>query len=959
MQTLTLTNSHLQEWRDSQVPSEIIEANVLSLESDRVYDWLFTAANLPRRNDRRVVDWVLRRYRHVEEGGWWCAGEDLVELKKQSTYSLIRTLWGQFKPDQPFVQPDGKVVKYEPTPRAETRVFALHNPLHPRFWLDVLTNIHTPIIITEGAKKAGCLLGMGYAAIALPGIFNGYRRETGKLIADLAALCTPGRPIYICFDHDTKKKTIDNVRIAIQQLGRLFRQADCKVFVIVLPGPEKGVDDFIAAKGADAFHTLFCNALPLAKWDTQRFNQLTYTTSQELNQKFLGDIKIPTDTRLVGIKSPKGSGKTEWLIKVVAAAMERGQRVLLLTHRVQLGQAICDRIGLNYVTELWKSGEGALFGYGLCVDSAHAKSQARFNPDDWENALIIVDEAEQVFWHLLNSSTEVSKNRLEILRNLQQVFQYALEGGQMILLDADLTDVSLKFVQKMAEMRVQPHIVLNLYNEPVARTCYLYSQSKPETWWSALNEAVDNGDRAFVVVQSKEARSRWSACNLAKDILKRHPHKKVLVIDANTVSDPTHAAYGCISHLNEILPEYDLVIATPCVETGVSIDIRGHFNSVWGCFWGVSSANSARQALARVRDDVPRHVWATHYGMESIGNGQTSKYGLLMSQAKAVQGTIALLQQKGVNRQDDYTTNDAAVNCWAEMACRINAEVKEYRLAIAQGLVEEGYELVDLVEFFKNPEVIESLDQTREASYADCITEELEASDLSDSQGEKLSSQKEADPQDRAALRKWKRRRRFGGLEVTEELIRKDDDGWFPQVQLHYYLGMGKDFVQERDLSAIATERSEGQIWFPSFLRGQIGVKTWLLNVLGIQQFLNGDSQFKNSDPAMQTFIELAQKNSWFIKSILNITVGEDDSPIRFANKLLKRLGMKLIRRGSVGGRGQQEKVYELEPLEDSRFEVFSLWYERDLLKRNEAAVSPVLKDLYLEDGAYSHGQAA
>jgi len=139
------------------------------------------------------------------------------------------------------------------------------------------------------------------------------------------------------------------------------------------------------------------------------------------------------------------------------------------------------------------------------------------------------------------------------------------------------------------------------------------------------------------------------------------------------------------------------------------------------------------------------------------------------------------------------------------------------------------------------------------------------------------------------------------------------------------------------------------------------------LNVLGIQQFIEcdpsgiseGARQFKNSDPEMQTFIELAQKNAWFIKSILNITVGKDDGPIRFANKLLKRLGMKLIRSGSVGGRGRQEKVYELEPIEDGRFEVFSLWYERDLLKRNEAAVSPVLKDLYSEDGAYDHGQAA
>jgi hypothetical protein len=42
------------------------------------------------------------------------------------------------------------------------------------------------------------------------------------------------------------------------------------------------------------------------------------------------------------------------------------------------------------------------------LDSLHQQSQARFNPNDWYNDTVIIDECDQVFWHLLNSGTEVS-----------------------------------------------------------------------------------------------------------------------------------------------------------------------------------------------------------------------------------------------------------------------------------------------------------------------------------------------------------------------------------------------------------------------------------------------------------------------------------------------------------------------------------------------------------------------
>ena len=119
------------------------------------------------------------------------------------------------------------------------------------------------MIITEGAKKAAALIGAGYAAIALPGIFNGYRqpkdefgRKTGlaKLIPQLQVFATSGRKVYFAFDRDTKANTIANVNTAIAKTGKLFIKSGVDVRVIRWPESAKGVDDLIVQHGAEAFH---------------------------------------------------------------------------------------------------------------------------------------------------------------------------------------------------------------------------------------------------------------------------------------------------------------------------------------------------------------------------------------------------------------------------------------------------------------------------------------------------------------------------------------------------------------------------------------------------------------------------------------------------------------------------------------------------------------------------------
>ena len=177
--------NHLIEWEKSCVDDQLTRLNVTALEGVCPSEYLLYSDALPRRNDGRVSNHILKRYAHTEQGGWWCSGIDLLTGEDD--------LWGCFKPCHPRHSADQrKLIKYEHPPKTPTGIFALRVPLHiwqriaarydlkilPQdidqnqpdlgFWQWLVNHPCIPLCITEGAKKAGALLTAGYAAIAIP-----------------------------------------------------------------------------------------------------------------------------------------------------------------------------------------------------------------------------------------------------------------------------------------------------------------------------------------------------------------------------------------------------------------------------------------------------------------------------------------------------------------------------------------------------------------------------------------------------------------------------------------------------------------------------------------------------------------------------------------------------------------------------------------------------------------------
>lgn len=1036
---LTPKQSHFQEWLNSGVDPDIIALNVISLEDQSVYDYLLTG-NVPRRNDGRVRDHILKNLTHCENGGWWCQGEEL---------------WGQFKPDKPRKNQDKKLVKYEAPPRLEATLYKLrvswkiglkiarrngheqeyserilrayeasqkgrqatvqeekadgsttktycarHSVRaallagHGRlvsghdgerdfsftrgdefakfisgedvgFWNWVEQTPNIPIVVTEGAKKAGALLSIGRGAIALPGIWMGIRtpkdelgnkiRET-RLIAALERFAVAGRKFNFAFDQDTKPKTVQQVNKAIGATGWQLKQKGCEVRVTSWSSRlGKGVDDLIVGHGAEAFDRAYEQSLNLENWKALSYSQLTYEPQVLLNRRFLGELNLPTSARLVGIKSAKGTGKTESLIAVVAAAQAIGQKTIVITHRVQLGKALCDRFGLDYVTELKDSETRGIFGYGLCVDSLHPQSQARFNPEDWEDCLVIIDEVEQVVWHMLNSST-CQRNRVAILKSFKKVLQNA---QQIIVADADLSDTSLNYLVKLLDRGVEPYIVQNDWQpgEEHRWPITSYTDSTPASLVAQIEKELQSGGKVSVLCSAQKAKSRWGTQVLEEHFKNLFPEKRILRIDSESISDPNHPAYGCIDKLNDILGQYDLVLASPSIETGVSIDIKGHFTACFGIFQGVQAVNSACQMLARLRDPVPRYIWAAPHGIGKISKGELSVSAIQASQYKLTSANIQRLIAAGLEEFSNSPFQTESLECWAKMAVRINAGMVHYRDSLIEALKAEGHLIVEGDAADNAKDVKLEVTAAKETIYTAHCEAISSAVDITESVYETLKDQRAKTELERHQQRKHELQKRYATGAVTPEMVKGDDDGLYPKLRLHYYLSLGKDHVADRDKRAATAqlEQGEGNLWQPDFNGSQLGLKVRGMDLLGIPALLDPDREFRNSDADLQEFARLAKSNPHQMKVALGVTVKSGDTPLVIFQRCLAQLGLKLSYVKMEGSKGSRTRVYQVAGLAGGRAELFQRWKERDVSLADCSGKSSAVKSV--EQGVHTVGK--
>lgn len=1006
--------SHFSEWQGSGVHQDLIGLNVVSLEGNEPAEYLLYSPKLKRLNTGRLDTSTLRTYQHLEAGGWYCKGLNN---------------WGCFKPDRPRQATDlktgkTKLIKYEHPPKVSTSIFQLSvswriglrialkhgyaqeysqrlqycwqlpftlSPAHLLkgqdslldsllseedidFW-DWVESVTLPVILCEGAKKAGALLTAGYVAIALPGITGGVRVQRDSNGEKINSFLLPelerfanGRRIYICFDHDQKRVTRIAVNREIQKLGQCFKSLNCPTWIISLPGPDKGVDDFIVNQGVHQFDELFAEAADLEYWIYCKEYSITYHATK-LNNRYL-KLNFP-EQGLVCIKSGKGTGKTENLIPLIEASMDIGRRVLVITHRIQLGRSICNRLGLVWVEDKQEHQEDAIFGFGLCIDSLHPLSQAKFDPADWEDSIIILDEAEQIIWHLLNSQTCIEKRAI-LCRMFTELMQTVLtSNGLVVAQDADLSDYAIDYLIDCAGFKVNPQVYINEYKHSQQRKVIVYNQSNPSHLITQLYESVGKAP-ILMVLDSQKVKGKFSCINLESQLQESFPDLKILRIDSETVADETHAAFGCMEDINNRIKEYDIIITSPTIGTGVSIDLVNYFKAIFAIFQGAINVKDACQFLARVRDlTVPCHVWASSYGCGQIGNRSTYWKSLLATKNKVFKRNLQILQQIDLDLSIDFDEQltPEHTKVWAKFAARVNAGQWQFRKTLVRELQAEGHfieqsevektsleceqllaEVLTLDPLAQVPKFTEELKETVEKlhhleqsakSYLEQATKTRNANQynyalfiasqtlLTQEQYEELKSKRQKTKDELAQQRHYEIYQRYG-VEVTPELVLMDMDGYYPKLRLHYYL-LHPELVHQRDKRYLERqlETGEGKVCLQDLklLSAQVQV----LQLLGINSLLELDREFTSESEEILEFADKVIRFSRDVGDYLGISPNTKASPIRIVQDVLRNkigLPLKYVRQIKLPD-GTRQRVYAFE-CPTWRYSIFDQWLERD-----------------------------
>jgi hypothetical protein len=798
------------------------------------------------------------------------------------------------------------------------------------FWEWLKEHKEIPLIVTEGGKKALSAISQGNIALSLFGCNCGVTDLTVK--PELLPY-VEGRRVLIAFDRDEKPETRHKVFKASKRLGSAIAyHAKGSPFVMTWEGKQgKGLDDLIA-NDPQLFHTAITTAKSLDEWKLACITDLTDLISETVDQKYL-DVTIPTDAQLICTKSPTGTGKTEWLVWVVSELIKKGDRVLVLSHREQLVKELARRFALPYRTEIRLSGEGFELGYCLCIDSLHPKANPGFNPDDWEGCSVVVDECEQVFWHLLNSST-CQRNRPSILNSFKQLLNNAIEyGGKIYLADADLSKISINYVQSLLETKIKAWVIVNKYKAIARRIANIYST--PEGLMSDLIESVKNSDRVIVHTGAQKVTSKWGTINIESALKKVFPDKKILRVDAKTVNDPSDLAYRCTENLNDVLARYDVVIVSPTLETGVSIDID-HFNRVFCFAVGSQTVEAVCQSLARVRSDVPRHIWVTKRSSESIGNGSHDPYSLKNSQNKQFKTNLSLLAIADLVED----ANPKNLETWANYSALHNYGFKNYRSSVYEKLKNEGYTLIEAEIPDDSVKISDFMGDLMEQNHNEQCQKISEADNLDDLALKKLQKQRTKTEAERNQEKKGELTRRYLTDEVTPELVKADEKGLYGQLQLHYYLTVGNEFLKQRDTEKAEKLSNKGKIFTPDLNRSTHSIKVNAMQAINVEQFFDCDRVFTSEN--LRAWFDNLMSYRHDIKTYLNQSINpEKDSPIGFAQRFLGNMNLKLTCIGQRRENGRRIREYQMIDLNpDDRAAIFARWYERDSMKCHTPLIS-------------------
>lgn len=582
----------------------------------------------------------------------------------------------------------------------------------------------------------------------------------------------------------------------------------------------------------------------------------SYKADKTFNVQFIADsLKDKIDgCKVFGVKSAKNTGKSFWLKELVE---EIDTRYILLGNRKTLTKTLSQELPhFTYVDMsvsaddcemIWEEENNWKHRLAIVLDSLLKLKNIDFN-----GSIVLIDEAEQFLDSLLLGKTHVKKFRGQILAVLMEKLK---EAGAIILCDADLSDFTVDYFAKASGK--PSYKIENTYNEN-NRNLFLYE--KEEEILSNLHEFIETGDNVMVVSDSKKQLTALHDVYSAKGI------KCLLLTRENLNDHPDLHKYilnkGALIKKNKI----QIVLGSPVIQSGISIEIGDYFSAYFGLFKGVVSPNVARQMLIRDRGQCDRHVWTAPRGLSyqndfdanQITESQRFKEYILpestqyMQFAEGIDWEDAVIKVATLMKQNK-TCKDLNVTAVANLVAKTNLQRSDYGEILIEQLKTEGYSTTEIGSFEVDSEITGLVELQRILNNEKEALRITRADDIDDNQAKVLGNKDGLKEADRDKLAKYHFKKRLPEVPVNPDLILeyvvKDSYRKINAIE-NYVLALNPDTSKKLDiqnLNYLLHQSEKGGIFWVNDSRTR-ALMSNLFHSLPIQKWIEEDLVEINDD---------------------------------------------------------------------------------------------------------------
>jgi hypothetical protein len=430
---------------------------------------------------------------------------------------------------------------------------------------------------------------------------------------------------------------------------------------------------------------------------------------------------------------------------------------------------------------------------------------------------------------------------------------------------------------------------------------------------------------------------------MAAQLQKQYPHLRILVINSETSSCEAEREFITMPDAVLARGEYDVIIASPSMATGVSIEAQGVIAEVYGVFNGCSATDvDMAQALDRLREPVPRIVWCAEFGSNySAVSRATNSMQLKQDLLEQTIATTQLIRSSlradtlGAIANYDWRSNPN-VTLWATLSADQNRSMSRLRTALLVRLRHEGKQ-VTVWSAPSDKAILKILRQvTQEINHMDAASL-VAAPVLTAVQFLALQMKESHSPEEAKAIARFYLCQFYclSPEELTIEQVLADRGGQQRAEIISLENQIFPTVAVDRSAKALEKQMSWSQGLCPWDISGAV-LRRELRQRLNLQQFFDVEREWDAQD--LEPIARIARDNAGHIKRILNYTIPngckENGKPlvsdVHIIHLFLSQMGIKVTFRWRGSGK-DKHRVYRLNA---ERWEMLMGVIERRQLER-------------------------